>query len=124
MIHSMKLQPAPFKCIRSGRKTIELRLNDEKRRRIRVGDFIVFTRTDAPAQTVTVRVTALYPYASFAELYAHLPLTACGYAAHELADAAPSDMDAYYPPEEQARWGVLGIGVALWQSPVFPLECG
>ena len=71
-----------------------------------------------------VRVTALYPYASFAELYAHLPLTACGYAAHELADAAPSDMDAYYPPEEQARWGVLGIGVALWQSPVFPLECG
>ena len=42
MIHEMKLNKEPFEKIRDGKKTIELRLNDEKRQRVRVGDSIVF----------------------------------------------------------------------------------
>ncbi|MBQ1852397.1 MAG: ASCH domain-containing protein, partial [Lachnospiraceae bacterium] len=38
----MQLQPEPFDLIKSGAKTIELRLYDEKRRKIRIGDEIVF----------------------------------------------------------------------------------
>ena len=41
----MKLHPAPFEMIKSGKKTIELRLYDEKRRKIKVGDEIIFTNT-------------------------------------------------------------------------------
>lgn len=37
MLHTMNLQPAPMKMIRSGQKTIELRLYDEKRKRIAFG---------------------------------------------------------------------------------------
>ena len=36
--HIMKLNPSPFEMIRSGRKTIELRLYDEKRRSIEKGE--------------------------------------------------------------------------------------
>ena len=45
MTHSMQLQPSPFKMIRDGTKTIELRLFEEKRKIIRIGDTISFTNT-------------------------------------------------------------------------------
>ena len=35
--HVMNLTPAPMQEIRTGNKTIELRLNDEKRKQISVG---------------------------------------------------------------------------------------
>ena len=38
----MNLVPSAFKNIADGNKTIELRLNDEKRKRINVGDTVVF----------------------------------------------------------------------------------
>lgn len=37
MIHNMRLNPSPFEAIRSGKKTIEIRLNDEKRKQVKVG---------------------------------------------------------------------------------------
>lgn len=46
MQHIMRLNPLPFKMIASGEKTIELRLNDEKRRLINVGDEITFINTE------------------------------------------------------------------------------
>lgn len=39
----MRLHNSPFKLIKNGTKTIELRLNDEKRKLIKVGDIIRFT---------------------------------------------------------------------------------
>ena len=44
--HSMKLKPLPFAAIQSGKKVLELRLNDEKRQKIKIGDTIVFTQTE------------------------------------------------------------------------------
>ena len=45
MKHSMKLNPAPFGLIKAGKKTVEMRLFDEKRQRIKAGDIIEFTNT-------------------------------------------------------------------------------
>ena len=39
----MKLQDRPFKSIKNGTKTIEMRLNDEKRSKIKINDLIEFT---------------------------------------------------------------------------------
>lgn len=44
--HVMNLTPAPMQEIRTGNKTIELRLNDEKRKQISVGDTIKFINTE------------------------------------------------------------------------------
>ena len=41
-MHEMRLHNSPFKLIKSGTKTIEMRLNDEKRQLIKVGDSIKF----------------------------------------------------------------------------------
>ena len=44
MIHQMKLFNGPFQIIKSGSKTIEMRLNDEKRKLINVNDIIEFVK--------------------------------------------------------------------------------
>ena len=43
MLHNMKLNASPFEKIKNGTKTIELRLNDEKRQQVKTGDFIEFS---------------------------------------------------------------------------------
>lgn len=113
MLHKMNLHPAPFSLIESGLKTIELRLYDEKRRQIGVGDTICFTCTDDPARTLTATVTALHRFPDFAALYAALPLERCGYRPEELATASPEDMNLYYTTEQQARYGVVGIEILV-----------
>ena len=42
MKHILKLQPKYFDYINDGTKRIELRLYDEKRQKINIGDIIVF----------------------------------------------------------------------------------
>ena len=107
-MHEMKLNPAPFGMIKSGRKTIELRLFDEKRRKIKVGDRITFTNTET-GENLTKNVKALHRFESFEALYNALPLLQCGYTEEDVATAHPSDMAQYYSPEEQAQYGVIGI---------------
>ena len=113
MIHYMNLHSGPFSTIRSGMKTIELRLYDEKRRRIREGDTIVFTCGD---QTLTAEVKALHRFSDFAALYAALPLEKCGYFPEEVATASPADMNVYYSAEKQSHYGVVGIEIRLVQE--------
>ncbi len=114
MNHQMNLHPSPFAMIRSGRKTIELRLYDEKRQTVQVGDTITFTNT-ADGSTLTASVVALHRFDSFEALYKALPLLQCGYTEADIATASPADMAAYYSPEKQAKYGVVGIEIA---SPV------
>ena len=112
MTHCMKLQAEPFSMIKSGQKTIELRLFDEKRRRIALGDRIVFSHIDT-GEALCCEVTGLHWFPSFSALYDNLPLLACGYTEATVKDASPKDMERYYSREEEARCGVLGIGIRL-----------
>ncbi len=115
MNHTMHLYPEPFSAIKSGQKTIELRLYDEKRRQLQPGDTLLFTDT-ASGETLRTRVLNLHRFESFAALYRALPLLKCGYTPDTVATADPRDMDAYYPPESQAIYGVVGIEIALDQA--------
>ena len=110
MTHHMKLNPSPFGLIKSGQKTIELRLFDEKRQQIKVGDQIVFTNT-ATGETLRKTVAKLHCFESFAALYKSLPLLKCGYTAEDIDTAHPSDMEQYYSAEEQKHYGVVGIAL-------------
>ena len=106
----MNLNDRPFEMIKSGAKTIELRLYDEKRRKIKVGDTICFnSKTDK----LTAIVKALHTFRNFEELYAELPLDKCGYTADEIATASPDDMLEYYSKEQIEKYGVVGIEIEV-----------
>ena len=68
MIHEMRLNNEPFNKIKEGTKTVELRLLDEKRKTLRVGDKIIFTnRTNN--EKIDVVITNLFKADSFAPIY-------------------------------------------------------
>ncbi len=109
MYHSMKLQPNPFEQIKNGSKTIEVRLNDEKRRHLVAGDIIEFSMLSDPNIRLHVTVLELLPFLTFKELFATFPPVEYG--------AGSTDeyvrMYQYYTREEEEKWGVLGIRVEL-----------
>lgn len=109
MLHYMKLNPEPFEKIKSGKKTVELRLYDEKRRQLHIGDEICFTNLADKTETLLTEVVELFVFDSFEKLYKTIPLEMCGYSKEEALVADPHDMDAYYSAEEQKEYGVVGI---------------
>ena len=113
MKHNMRLKKEPFEKICAKKKTVELRLLDEKRKKVNVGDTIEFECPDVGEKAVNVRVLALHFFDSFRELYATIPLEKCGYGKDEVKKASPTDMEAYYSKEEQAKYGVVGIEFEL-----------
>lgn len=113
MKHYMNLCPEPFEMIRLGKKTIELRLNDEKRKAIGVGDTIVFTNTQDNSRQISATVTALHKFKNFAELYSNLPLLKCGYTEKDINSAKPEDMNIYYSKELEEKYGALGIELSV-----------
>ena len=60
---------------------------------------------------IQTRVTALYHFSSFEELYTSLPTEKLGYTPAEAPN--PDHMDEYYPREKQEQYGVLGIELYL-----------
>lgn len=113
MEHNMRLCPEPFELICSGKKTIELRLNDEKRRAINIGDTIIFTNTQNNSKQIFAVVTALHKFKNFRELYNSLPLLRCGYTEEDIDSAKPEDMNVYYSGELEEKYGVLGIEISV-----------
>lgn len=108
--HNMNLNNSPFNRIKEGTKTIELRLNDEKRRLLKEKDFIEFTNK-ATLENIIVQIVRLHKYPSFEELYKHFDKISIGYDKDDIAN--PKDMEKYYSKEEQDKYGVIGIEVRV-----------
>ena len=96
----------PFEAMKSGRKDIEMRLFDEKRKGLQVGDVLEFTSLETGEKLVR-KIIALAPFDSFEILYASFPKERLGYKENE--PASPSDMLRYYSQERIDQYGPLAI---------------
>ncbi|MCX6808842.1 MAG: ASCH domain-containing protein [Candidatus Berkelbacteria bacterium] len=105
-IITMKLLAGPFEAILTDQKSVEVRLNDEKRREIKVGDLIQFSLEPELKQSVTVKVTELLQYHTFYELH-----DACGADCfrNKTKEEFESIIFSIYSKEQESRYGVLGI---------------
>ncbi len=108
MTHIMNLEPLAFLKIANGNKTIELRLNDEKRQKINIGDRIEF-RCGEINSVIFAEVIKLHKFPNFEQLYKVLSLEKCGYFKNHLKTAHYTDMEKYYTKEQIEKYGVLGI---------------
>ena len=107
MIHKMKLNEEPFERIKNGTKTIEFRLYDEKRRKVKIGDKIEFSKLPDLQEKILVDVLDLYTEPSFAELFEKI------YKDRELAKQYANAMYEIYSPENEKKYGVVGIKIKL-----------
>ncbi len=107
-IHQMRLWPNPFKKIKKGTKTIELRLNDEKRQLIKENDTIIFENIDTSEQ-IHAKVLSITPYVNFEELYKNYDPISMGYEKDEICNY--KDMEVYYSKKDIKKYGVLAIEI-------------
>ena len=110
MTHEMNLQDKYFDFILHETKRIELRLNDEKRQKIKIGDTIIFRNKQG--ETFSAKVKDLFEHNSFEELFENFEIDILADKSMTKAELLQV-LDEFYTPEKQAEFGVLGILIDL-----------
>ena len=104
----MKLLKGPFLEIKARRKNVEMRLYDEKRQGIAVGDRVLFTCADFPGEKICAEVKALYIYDNFrslAESFSSASLGFEGFSSKYISEY----MLEIYGKEKEEKYGALAI---------------
>ena len=106
--HDMKFQKEYYNYIKNGTKRIEIRLRDEKRRKIILGDTIRFHLVDDENEYLEVKVIGLLKYKDIETLISNNDmkiLTKENMSKSELINI----FNNIYSKDEQDKYGVLGI---------------
>ena len=110
MEHELKLQPRYYEYILNGSKDIEIRLYDEKRQKINLGDIIIFKKEPELNESFKVKVVGLLRYENFDSLFNDFTID-------RLADRSMKklelleELEKFYTKEKQKEYGVLGIRI-------------
>ncbi len=110
MIHEMKLQPEYFNFILNGTKRIEIRLNDEKRQNIKLGDKIKFLKEPDLNESFEAQVIGLLRYNSFEEMFKDYDISILSDKSMTKEELI-SVLEQFYTKEKQEKYGVLGIRI-------------
>lgn len=108
----MKLQPEYYNFILNGTKRIEMRLYDEKRQSIKLGDTIKFLKEPELSESFNAKVTGLLRYDSFKDMFKDFDISI-------LSDKSMTKeelikvLEQFYTKEKQEQYGVLGIRIEL-----------
>ena len=108
MIHKMKLNQSPFDRIKNGTKTVEFRLYDDKRKQIKVGDKIEFSKLPEQSEKLLVEVLELYQDKTFENLFRKLYKDN-----EEEIERKTKSMYTIYSQEQEKQYGVLGIKIKI-----------
>lgn len=112
MKHEMKLQPEYYNFILNGTKRIEIRLFDEKRQQIKIGDTIKFLKEPDLNESFNVKVIGLLRYNTFEDMFKDFDISILSdnsMTKEKLIDV----LEQFYPKEKQEQYGVLGIRIEL-----------
>ena len=107
-MHKMKVQTKYYNLLKSGKKVVELRLFDEKRQQIKIGDEIVFSNLSDTNDSFVARVINLYRAESFDKLCQIITPAQAGFTSKEELITV---LQEFYPPDSQQKYGVLGIEI-------------
>ena len=107
MLHKMKLNEDPFERIKNGTKTIEFRLYDEKRQKIKIGDKIEFSKLPDLQEKLIVDVIELYREDTFEDLFKKL------YSDEKEITKKTEAMYEIYSLEKEQQYGILGIKIKI-----------
>ncbi len=112
MEHEMKLQPEYYNFILNGTKRIEIRLNDEKRQQIKIGDTINFLKDPELNESFQVKVIGLLRYNTFEDMFRDFDISILSDKSMT-KDELLATLEKFYTKEKQEQYGVLGIRIEL-----------
>lgn len=99
------IENAAFCAIRDGIKKMEIRLNDLKRQRIKLGQRVKFVNREAESQILFGRVAGLSRFRSFEDLYLVL--------GDRIKDYEREILERVYSKEKELEYGILVIHFEL-----------
>lgn len=103
----MHLDSASFEKILSWQKTVEIRLNDEKRKLLKVDDIVEFENEDG--EVIPCKIIKLSYFKSFEDLFSSTAYVQKSW--WTTKEAAISSMYTIYTPEQEKEWGVVAIAI-------------
>lgn len=106
------LHPLVFDIVLNKDKDVEIRVNDEKRRKLNIGDTLVFLKRDNEEEKITAKVTNLVYFNNFLEVTDYYDMKRI-----YLEDTTKEDyinlMKQFYNDEEVNKYGVVAIEFKL-----------
>ena len=106
------LHPEVFEIVLQGDKDVEVRVNDEKRRNLNVGDTLVFLKRDNEEEKLIAKVTNLVYFNSFLEITNYYDMKRI-YLEETTKDEYINLMKKFYSDEEVKEYGVVAIEFKL-----------
>ena len=110
MEHELKLQPRYYEYILNGSKDIEIRLYDEKRQKINIGDTIILKKEPELNESFKVKVIGLLRYENFEGLFEDFGVDRLADKSMEKSELL-EELEKFYTKEKQKEYGVLGIRI-------------
>ena len=102
-----------LRILNQAEKIIEIRLFDEKRQKVNLGDTITFSKLPDLDEQITVKVVALLCYKTFAELVDDFSMDYFGYPEDYDKGEFVESIYTVYTKEQEAQHDVLGIKIML-----------
>ena len=107
-MYKLNVREKYYNMLKSGVKKIELRLFDDKRKNIKIGDMIEFANVSDTKDTFAAQVIDLHRADDFAAL---CRIIDCRDAGFETDIELVAALQEFYPPEQQKKYGVVGIEI-------------
>ena len=108
----MKLDAQFFDQVKSGKKIYEVRLYDEKRQKIGIGDNIIFKKQPELIDGVVVRVVDVKRFDTFEQMAMTLSLSSIGFD-NKNASQVARVYRSFYSKEEEKKYGVVAFNIEL-----------
>lgn len=108
----MKLKPVYFEKIKAGEKIYEIRLNDEKRQLLKVGDVLTFKKEPDLTESLQTKIVDLFYFKSFSEILETLSAGEIGFKGftkNEIEDI----YHGFYSSEDELKYGVVAIKIEI-----------
>jgi ASC-1-like (ASCH) protein len=107
-MHKLNVKEKYYNMLKQGTKIIELRLYDEKRKNIKIGDSIEFSNVSDANDKFTAQVINLHRANNFSELCKNIDCHNAGFATpKELVNV----LEEFYSLDRQQEFGVVGIEI-------------
>lgn len=105
--HFMNLKDSPFNKIKNDNKIYEIRLNDEKRQRLNIGDIIEFKNGN---KSLNTKIIDLQKYKNISEMKQTIDNNSLGLKENENIQDI---LKIFYTEEKIKKYGILAIKIKL-----------
>lgn len=106
------LHPDVYEIVKQGSKNVEARVNDEKRRKLKVGDTLIFLKRPLEEEYCIAKVTNLKYFDTFKDMGKYYDFKRL-YLEDYTMDMWLKELSRFYSDEEIKKYGVVAIEFEL-----------